>query len=56
MKKLRFTDLFVLCGLGAAAYGFWLAWRPLGFILGGAAVAGLGILYERGAASSRRRS
>lgn len=56
MTKLTFNDLFVVCGLALAAYGFWLAWHPLGFILGGLMLIITGILYERGAAVARRRS
>jgi hypothetical protein len=46
------TDLVVLAGFAATSYGFWLAWHPLGFMLGGLGLAGLGILHERGAAAS----
>jgi hypothetical protein len=28
-------DVVFLLGTAIAAYGFWLAWRPLGFIIGG---------------------
>ena len=56
MTKISIADLATLAGLAATSYGFWLAWHPLGFILGGCGLAGLGILYERGAAAARRRS
>ncbi|MBS1803523.1 MAG: hypothetical protein JST28_09150 [Acidobacteria bacterium] len=32
-------DVMFLLGLAAASYGFWLAWHPLGFIVGGLLVA-----------------
>lgn len=28
-------DVIGLCGSGLLAYGAWLAWHPLGFIVGG---------------------
>jgi len=49
------ADLAVIVGLIAFAYGFWLAWRPLGFIIGGLALFALGILFGRSAAIDPRR-
>jgi hypothetical protein len=54
MTKIVFTDLVVIAGLAAMSYGFWLAWPPLGFILGGLLAAAAGILRERGSATGRR--
>ena len=50
------ADLIAVIGLLAFSYGFWLAWRPLGFIIGGLALLALGILFGRSAVTSRRRS
>ncbi len=50
------ADAAMLLGVGAVSFGFWLAWRPLGFIVGGLALAALGMLYGRGIAEMRRRS
>jgi hypothetical protein len=32
-------ELFMLAGLSALVYGLWLAWHPLGFVIGGALLA-----------------
>jgi len=45
--KSIFADLAVLVGLVAISYGFWLAWRPLSFIVGGMALGALGLLFGR---------
>jgi hypothetical protein len=37
----------VLFGIGVFSFGFWLAWHPLGFIMGGLSVSTLGILLGR---------
>lgn len=50
------ADAAALLGLAAFSYGFWLAWRPLGFIVGGLALSALGVLYGRSIAEIRRRS
>jgi hypothetical protein len=51
MSRLSKTipDLIFLVGLGALSYGFWLAWRPLGFIVGGIVLAAAGGLLGRDA-------
>jgi hypothetical protein len=56
MKKFSFSDLALLVGFLGMSYGFWLAWRPLGFILGGLSLVAFSILTERGSTASRRRS
>ena len=38
------TDLFVVLGLLAFFYGLWLAWHPLGFIVGGLTVAAVSFM------------
>jgi hypothetical protein len=38
VRKIGF-DLLFLCGCALLAYGFWLAWHPLGFIVGGLLLA-----------------
>lgn len=42
--------LLALTALGSAVmvYGFWLAWEPLGFIIGGGAATALGLLLRFG--------
>ena len=49
-------DLTVLAGICLLSYGSWLAWRPLGFIIGGLALSALGILLGRSIAGQRRPS
>lgn len=49
------AGLAVLFGVGLFSFGFWLAWHPLGFIMGGLAVAAVGILLGRRAPRSIRR-
>ncbi len=56
MKNISFSDVLLLLGFCAASYGFWLAWHPLGFILGGAALVVFAMCLERGAALARRKS
>ena len=58
MKKLPqlLADIAVVCGLILFAYGFWLAWHPLGFIVGGLALGALAVLYGRSTTETRRRS
>lgn len=36
---VKFLDGAFFVGAGLAAYGFWLAWHPLGFIIGGLGVS-----------------
>jgi len=50
------ADLASLIGLIGFSYGFWLTWKPLGFIVGGLALFVLGILLGRGIAGQRRPS
>jgi hypothetical protein len=50
------NDIQVMLGLVGFSYGFWLAWRPLGFIVGGVALFALGILFGRSITDVRRRS
>lgn len=33
-----------LAGIGAVSYGFWMAWHPLGPIVGGFALVAVGII------------
>ncbi len=35
-----------MVGAVAAIYGCWLAWPPVGFVLGGAMVIALGLLMD----------
>jgi hypothetical protein len=53
IQKLTF-DLLFLCGCGVFVYGLWLAWRPLGFIVGGTVIAALAFFagYQRPAQAS----
>jgi hypothetical protein len=48
LQKLSF-DLLFLCGCGVFVYGVWLAWRPLGFIVGGIVLAAVAFFagYQR---------
>jgi hypothetical protein len=43
----------VLLGLGVSSFGFWLAWRPLGFIMGGLGVLMIGLQLGRIVAGRR---
>lgn len=43
------TTLLELSGFGLIAYGFGLAWLPLGFIVGGALLAFTAYLIDRSA-------
>jgi hypothetical protein len=43
-------------GLGMACYGLSLAWSPLGYIVGGALVAGGAAVYELCAAAAAART
>lgn len=54
--KSVLCDAMVPAGIAAISYGFWLAWRPLGFIVGGLALSALGILLGRSIAGQRRPS
>lgn len=38
-----------LAGIAALSYGAWLAWRPGGFLVGGAFGVLIPVLYARGA-------
>ncbi len=54
MSKISFSDVVLLLGFLGMAYGFWLAWHPLGFILGGIALIAFALMVERGSKTSRR--
>lgn len=43
------TTLLEVLGFALIAYGFGLAWLPLGFIIGGALLALIAYLADRGA-------
>jgi len=53
--KSAVFDGSVLVGVAMLSFGVWLAWRPGGFIVGGLALAGLGMLLGRNLEASRRR-
>lgn len=42
------TTLLELFGFALVAYGCWLAWQPLGLIVGGVLLALVGWLADRG--------
>lgn len=42
------TTLLELAAFILMSYGFWLAWPPLGFIVGGALLALVAYLVDRG--------
>jgi len=42
------TTLLELVAFVLVAYGCWLAWEPLGFIVGGALLALVAYLIDRG--------
>ena len=42
------TTLLELVAFALVAYGCWLAWEPLGFIVGGALLALVAYLIDRG--------
>ena len=50
------AGLAVLFGVAVFSFGFWLAWHPLGFIVGGLAVSTLGVLLGRNKRSARRQA
>lgn len=43
----RFQAVLLLAGIVSFSYGAYLAWRPLGFIVGGVLVFGIGILMNK---------
>lgn len=43
-----FTTFFEVIAFGLVAYGFWLAWHPLGWIVGGVLLALTAYLVDRG--------
>lgn len=50
MKQKLFSflpDMVLLLGVAALVYGCWLAWRPLGYIVGGLMLAAIGIFLDR---------
>jgi hypothetical protein len=49
------ADVVVLAGLAALAYGFWQAWRPLGFIVVGLTMIFFGAGLSRSGAARRNR-
>jgi hypothetical protein len=49
------AGLAVLTGIGVSSFGFWLAWHPLGFIVGGLMISAVGILLGRRARTVFRR-
>lgn len=51
-----FFDAIVVLGVAAVAYGFWRAWRPLGFIIGGLFAAAAAFLFGYNPETLRRRS
>jgi hypothetical protein len=57
-KKLRELafDALVLTGAAIFAYGLWLAWHPLGFIVGGLMLGAAGIFFGYDREALRRRS
>lgn len=44
--RQTFTTLLELVGMLLLAYGFYLAWHPLGYITGGIAVVAVGYLVS----------
>jgi len=56
LQKLS-LDLLFLFGCGVFVYGLGLAWRPLGFIVGGVVLAALGFFagYQGVAAGRAER-
>lgn len=49
------AGLAVLFGIAVFSYGFWLAWHPLGYIMGGLSILMVGVLLGRRARYSARR-
>jgi hypothetical protein len=56
MKKLSafLPDAVLLLGGVMLAYGFWLAWRPLGYMMGGLMLAAIGLFLDRNRAIKSR--
>ena len=54
MKEQSIYDAAMVVGVGSLDYGLWLAWHPLGFIVGGA-ILGVGAFFL-GYGKSRLRS
>lgn len=50
-----FLDLLFFIGAALFAYGFWLAWHPLGFIFGGMIVAVFAFLTAQKSLQRNRR-
>jgi hypothetical protein len=53
MKNLSVTDLMLPVGFIVLSYGCWLAWHPLGFIVGGACIMSAAVFIERGKVQKR---
>ncbi|HVJ09277.1 MAG TPA: hypothetical protein VM554_12925 [Acidisarcina sp.] len=58
MKELvKFLcDLGVIAGAGVFVYGLWLAWPPLGFVVGGLLVSAASFFLGYGATRFRGRN
>jgi hypothetical protein len=48
-------DCLVVAGTCVCCYGLWMAWHPLGFIVGGGAGVAAGIFLGYNAKAPRRR-
>ena len=55
LKEAAF-DLAIVAGMGIFDYGLWLAWRPLGFIVGGLSLAAFGMFMGYDRQAMRRQS
>lgn len=54
-KEIVF-DMAIVAGMSGFDYGLWLAWRPLGFIVGGLSLAAFGMFMGYDRQALRRRS
>lgn len=54
--KALAIDGMVIAGAGSLDYGLWLAWHPLGFIVGGLTLAAAGVFFGYDTQSMRRRA
>ena len=49
------AGIAVIFGIALFSFGFWLAWHPLGFIMGGLSASAVGVLLGRRVQRPARR-
>lgn len=56
MRKMKFTamDAVAVLAFAAFVYGLWLAWHPLGWIVGGLVVSVCAVMLDYSTRSDKR--